>query len=367
MNEIKKVLNVTYLCGDKSGPHYHDIFVPTVFFSKYNILHCESQFILDYNQLVKADVIHFQRQYAAESFIIMQRLQEQGKVCVFLCDDNVWELPPSNPARGTYEQADVRYRYETIMKQAHAVCTSTPYLGQKCSAFNKRVNIFRNLVDPEIRTFLAPGRDVDDRNKVRISWFGTPHHHDDVKLINEACLKLIHKYPQVKFIFMGYYPEDLFTKYPTGRWEYYNFVNVDAFYASLASLDIDIGLVPLIDHPFNWAKTCRKFQEYSILGAPTIASPIGNYNLLPKDVVTLVPDNLDPKSWIETLSYFIENKEARLAQGERARQFVIDQHDINTYIYERAQFYYDIYAERTGTERTVIWEKTLKGVDKVNS
>lgn len=358
MDAIKKVLNVTFLCGDKSGPHYHDIFVPTVFFHKYNILNCQSQFTLDYNQLVRADVIHFQRQYAAESFIIMRQLQEQGKVCAFICDDNVWELPPHNPARGTYEQADVIYRYETIMRQAHAITTSTPYLAEKCRVVNKNTTIFRNLVDPEIRSFMAPGR--DDPRQIRIAWFGTPHHHDDAELIDEACLEIANKYPRVRFVFMGYYPPSLFTKFPPKSYEYYNFVEVDAFYACFANLDIDIGLVPLIDHPFNWAKTCRKFQEYSIIGAPTIASPVGNYLHLPKDVVRLVPQNLKPESWYKEIVTMIEDVEGRRALGERARQFIMDEHDINKYIFERAQFYYDIYAQVTGTERTIVWEKTPK-------
>jgi glycosyltransferase involved in cell wall biosynthesis len=348
MHEIEKVLNVTFLCGDKSGPHYHDIFVPTIHFTKTKILNCESQFALDYSQLVKADVIHFQRQYAAESYIVMRNLQEQGKPCLFLCDDNIWELPPGNPARGTYEQADVAYRYQTIMTLAHAVTTSTPYLAKKCREFNPKVTIFRNLVDPTIRSFMSPGR--DNPREVRICWTGTPHHHDDAALLDEACLKILHKYPQVKFVFMGYYPPSLFEKYPKDRYEYYNFVDVDAFYPCYANLDIDIGLVPLIDHPFNWAKTCRKFQEYSIVGAPTIASPVGNYNNLPNDIVTLVPNNLSPESWIETISSLIEDRDKRLRLGEASYQYILDNHDINTYIYERAAVYYKLYMDVTGQD-----------------
>jgi glycosyltransferase involved in cell wall biosynthesis len=361
MNEIKKKLKVVFVCGDKSGPHYHDIFVPTIFFQKYNLLDCESQFALDINQLVTADVVHFQRQYAPESFIVMKQLQEQGKVCVFLCDDNIWELPPGNPARGTYEQADVAYRYQTIMGQADAVTTSTPYLASKCQEFNPKVTIFRNLVDPTIRDFMSPGR--DNPKEIRICWTGTPHHHDDAVLMDEACLKIVHKYPQVKFVFMGYWPPSLFSHFPRDRYEYYAFVNVDAWYACFASLDIDIGLVPLTDHPFNWAKTCRKFQEYSIIGAPTVASPVGNYNFLSKDIVTFVKDNLSPDSWFEAISSLIEDREERLRRGEASLKFIMDNHDINRYIFERAQVYYDVYAAVTGTERTIIWDETHREKD----
>lgn len=362
MDDIKKVLNITFLCGDKSGPHYHDIFVPSVFFHRYNLLHCESQFMLDYRQLASGEVLHFQRQYAAESYLIMKQLQANGKPCAFLCDDNVWELPPGNPARGTYEQADIQYRYEEIMRLANAVTTSTPYLGMKCRAFNKNVTIFRNLVDPDIRNFISPGRDKS--GQIRIGWTGTPHHKDDAELIDEACLTIIQKYPRVIFVFMGFHPPNTH-KYPIGRVEYYNFVPVDGWYPSLASLDLDIGLVPLIDHPFNWAKTCRKFQEYSVLGVPTIASNVGNYVDLPNDIVLKVKENLNPKSWVESMAQLVEDREDRITRGEKAYQYILDNHDINKYIHERAQFYYDLYAQFTGTERIIVWEKT-QGKDAWN-
>jgi len=288
----------------------------------------------------------------------MKRLREQGKVCVFLCDDNVWEIPQGNPARETYQQADIIHRYQTIMETAHAVTTSTSYLVDKCKNFNSHVTLFRNLIDPAVTDMVSPGR--DDPDEIRIGWTGTPHHHDDAALLDEACLQILYNFPKVKFIFMGYNPPSLFTKYPPGRFEYYSFVPVDAWYPAFASLDIDIGLVPLIDHPFNLAKTCRKFQEFSQIKAATIASPIGNYKDLPKDIITLVPENLSPKSWITCITYLITHPEERKRRGDASYQYVLNNHDINTYIYERAQFYYDTYARVTGTERTIVWDETLK-------
>lgn len=357
MNEIKKKLKVVFVCGDKSGPHYHDIFIPNQFFHKYDLLTCETQYILDIGQLQTADVIHFQRQYAPESFITIRNMIAQGKVCLFLCDDNIWELPPNNPARGTYEQADVAHRYQEIMRLAHGVCTSTPYLRDKCLGFNPNVRLFRNLVDPAIASFKSPGRDKP--GEIRIAWHGTPHHHDDIAIVDEAILTIIQRYPQVKFVFMGYYPPSM-EKFTPGRYEYYNFVDVDAFYPCIANLDIDIGLVPLINHPFNWAKTCRKFQEFGILGAATIASNVGNYVDLPSDVVLKVKDNLSPRAWIEAMTYLIENTEERKRRSEASYQYVLDNHDINKYIFERAQVYYDFYAKIRNTERTVVWENEPK-------
>lgn len=360
MDAIKKVLTVEFLCGDHSGPHYHDIFVPSVFFEKYNLLKCHSQFTLDFNQLVKADIIHFQRQYAPESFIVMNQLQRMGKPCIFLCDDNIWDIPPSNPAKGTYEQADIQNRYQRIMAQANAVTTSTPHLAEQCLKFNKNVIIFRNLVDPAIDSFRAPGR--DDPEEIRIGWTGTPHHHDDILLVDQVCRQILLKYQKVKFIFIGYAPPNMYGQYPAGRYEYYNFVPVDSWYNAFANLDIDIGLVPLIDHPFNYSKTCRKFQEYSIVHAATVCSPIGNYRDLPSDIVYRLSSNRED-DWFRGITWMIEHPVERKTFGEKAHQYIMDNHDINKYIYERAQVYYDIYAQVTKTERRVVWD----GMPKENA
>jgi len=354
MNELKK-LKVIFVCGDQSGPHYHDIFIPTLFFKKYDILDCESQHALDYHQLLPADIVHFQRQYAPESFIIMRQLQNMGKPCLFLCDDNVWELPPHNPARGTYEQADIINRYQIIMGIANAVTTSTPWLVNKCKEFNNIVYQFRNLIDPKVYDFVSPGR--DDPNEIRIGWTGTPHHHDDAELFDEALYKIINKYQKVKLVFMGYHPPTLFQRYGQGRYEFYHFVPVDAFYPCFASLDIDIGLVPLIDHPFNIAKTIRKFQEFSQLKAPCVVSNIGEYKKLPQDVAVKI-NPYKPKEWFDSISYLIEEEQERKAMGQRALDYVVENHDINKYIYERAQVYYDVYAAFTKTERIIVWDET---------
>lgn len=284
----------------------------------------------------------------------MRQLQQQGKICLFLCDDNIWELPPNNPARNTYEQADIAHRYQEIMRQANMVTTSTPYLAERCRKFNKDVRLFRNLVDPGIAEFKSSGRDRP--GEIRIGWHGTPHHHDDIAIVDEAFLTIIQRYPQVKFVFMGYYPPSMSTKYPTNRYEYYNFVPVDSFYPCFASLDIDIGLVPLINHPFNLSKTCRKFQEYGVIGAAIICSNVGNYTDLPNDVVLKVKDNLSPKSWVNSISLLIENEQKRKEYQNKAYEYIIKNHDINTFIAERAQLYYDIYAQVKNTERTIVWD-----------
>ena len=96
--DISKKLQVAVVAGDKSGPFMQDFGIPIPFMEKNTGLRFTSFETLHPKILSDFDIIHFQRQYSPESLIILRNLREEGKVTIALCDDNVWELPKSNPA-----------------------------------------------------------------------------------------------------------------------------------------------------------------------------------------------------------------------------------------------------------------------------
>ncbi len=288
------------------------------------------------------DMIAFQRQYAPEALIILRNLREEGKVCVALVDDNVWALPKSNPAYNTYKGATLE-RFQYILSEAHAVTTSTNYLRELILPFNPNCYVFRNLVDPAIEKFRTIDRDAPD--EIRIGWTLTVHHTDDAKYAMPALVEICQKYPQVKLVFMGWLPPYIKDHIDKKRYEYYDFVPVDAFYVCMANLDIDIGIAPLEDNGFNRGKTARKAQEYSILRIPMILSPVAPYEDWKHEETCLKPEGNRHNNWIKELSRMIEQPELRIKLSETAHEQVMKNHNINTFIFERAKTYYDIYDE----------------------
>ena len=341
-------LKFTILSGDRSGPFYHTYGTSLPYFEKYNMLDAKAIDYVDSGLLKVSDVVEFQRQYCSESVIMMKKLKKLGKVCIFHCDDNIWELPPNNPAISTYKPGSpVVERFEMLMKMAHAVTTSTPYLKKWCLKYNPNVYVYRNLVDPIIESFKSPGR--DNPEEIRIGWTGTPHHHDDIAPIEPLFLELV-KDPRVKLVFMGYAPPTVLHNIPRARWEYYDFVPVDAFYMTLANLDFDIGIAPLIEHGFNYGKTARKAQEYAILKVPMVLSSIKCYSEWKHGETCLKPQENTVQGWLKRITYLIENPKEANKLSEMAYKQVIKNHDINVYSWERANLYYTIYEEVTGTK-----------------
>jgi hypothetical protein len=286
-----------------------------------------------------------------EIIMVCRLLKQQGKVLVTNVDDDVWHLPEGNPAKGVYTP-EVLARYEILLNEVDAMVTSTPYLKKMVLPFNSRCYVERNLVEPFYNEFVAEGRDKDDDGLIRLGWWLTPHHHDDYMLIEFALDRIMHKYPQVKLIFMGY-NVPILSKFPPHRWEYYEFVPTEGFYPALASLDLDIGLAPIVNNDFNRAKTGRKMQEGAVMGIPMVISPISTYSNWKHDITCIKPKTNTANDWFEALSYAIENPDKLKEIALNAFKYVIENHDMNKYIFEHAAILYDVYNKVKGTNLSV--------------
>lgn len=329
---------VAMVCGDKSGPYAHDIGIPIEFFHKYNLMECSTYNQLTVNNLSKYDVVFFQRQYAVESLNLIQRLRAMGVGTIAHCDDNVWELPTSNPAYSTY-QGDVISRFNEVLSAAHTVTTSTPYLASICRRHNPNVKIFRNLVDMDITKYVRSDR--DNPNELRIGWTGTPHHYDDILIVENALRLLSERNPQVKLVFMGFQPPNITKLVPRHRYEFYYFIPTEIFYKALGNLDFDIGIAPLVNNPFNWGKTARKAQEYAALKIPMVLAPVRTYDDWVAGETCLKPPRNKSLDWVDTIQTLIDDAEKRKTLVDNAYKFVEENHSIDKYIFERAEVFFE--------------------------
>jgi len=380
VNDINRQLKVLFLASDQSGPSFHVQWLPLQYFHKYNLLKGRIEYTLEKAiASSEADIVMWQRQYLPESLMLTRALKQKGIIVGSNIDDNVWKLPDGNPAKQIY-QGETLARYEQILREVDFLTTSTPYLKKLALKFNPNVYVERNLVEPHYNEFVAPGRDKGQEDTIRIGWHLTVHHSSDAEIIKDVISAITQKYSQVRWIMMGWLPPSV-AKLPKNKWEYFDFVPVDAFYPALASLDFDIGIAPLQDNPFNWGKTHRKFSEYAILGIPCILSPILPYLGLDKEEVAILPEKNSTENWVKALSFLIEHQEEREAQARRAYYWVLQNQDINLNIAEHAAIFYDAFNKFKDTDLKVpgyentIWNfkeaeriqnlKIIKGINDV--
>jgi len=356
-----ELLKVMVVCADRSGPFYHDVGIPIKYFTEFNILNMKAWDYINMDELKQADLVWFQRQYAPDSIITLRKVKDMGVITIAHVDDNIWELPISNPAHSTYS-GDTLARFNQLLREADAVTTSTPYLKSLCLKYNPNVWMLRNIQEMGIVNFKSEGRDNPD--EIRVGWTGTMHHHDDILIAEHALKEISRKYPQVKLVFMGYAPPHIAELVPRNRWEYYDFVPVESFYPCFVNLDFDIGIAPLADNHFNWGKTGRKPMEYGALSIPMVLSPVQPYLKWIEADVALGPKKNRHLEWVKDLSSLIESKELRDEYGARGHKYAGDNYDVTKFIVERAQLYYDIYAFAKKIERKVIWEGDVRDAER---
>ena len=85
---------------------------------------------------------------------------------------------------------------------------------------------------------------------------------------------------------------------------------------------IDIGIMPLVDGPWERGKCGYKLIQYMASGVPVIASPVGvNVEIVDGNQCGLLADN--PVEWESSLRKLLGNADQRLHYG-RARRMAVE-------------------------------------------
>jgi hypothetical protein len=97
----------------------------------------------------------------------------------------------------------------------------------------------------------------------------------------------------------------------------------DTEVASIASFDI--GIMPLVDEPFERGKCGYKLIQYMACGLPVVASPVGvNRQLVEHGVNGFLAET--PEQWEQSLTMLLADTDLRQRMGQAGRQKVEQQY-----------------------------------------
>lgn len=257
-----------------------------------------------------ADIIWTTAIYSDEEILKILDLREwSGAKWIVDIDDDMYNVSIDNPHKSNIDM--LRKNLELCLTLADGVTVSTPRLKEVYGHLNPNIFVIKN------------GQNLTDWKKVqmshnlhkgvRIGWRGASGHNPDISLVKPA-LDAISKDFNVKFVTLGVKPN-----FET---EHHEWVGCMDYPETLASLDLDLAIVPLVDSPYNKCKSNIAVQEFGMLKIPVIASPVENQ----KDMngVLYASNNYE---WYETLKTLIENKKLRKANGESLYLYVKKHHD----------------------------------------
>lgn len=211
------------------------------------------------------------------------------------------------------------------------ITTTTEHLANIYREFNPNVKVLPNCVNLNEwnqRSFMRR-----NPQEIRICWQGGNSHWEDLYLVRDSLKEIANKYPNVKILMVGYMPVSMEKDFRPGQIEFHPWVETPAHSYRMSSLDIDIAIIPLKDTIFNRSKSTIKWIEFASLGIPSITSYVAPYDYI-QDVDKvekgIFVENNDVQGWIKGLELLINNVPMRRSLGENARQFVVNNYDINT-------------------------------------
>jgi hypothetical protein len=229
-------------------------------------------------------------------------------------DDNIWEIPEGNVARGDMHEHLRRGLILTASTEcADWVTVSTEPLKALVEPINNKVVVLPNYIDPtEWKHKRA------EHKKVRIGWVWSPTHIPDNKEVEDALRNINKKYvDKVEIVVFGT-DKNIFD---------FDTVNIPGVpYAeypkTFMEAGIDISLGPLADNRFNRCKSNIKWMESTMAGAAFIGSKVYPYSMSVKQGETGYVCN-GTNQWVKHISHLIEDPCKRIELIKNARKDVL--------------------------------------------
>lgn len=305
---------------------------------------------IDYEILDK--VMNFKKE--GERFLIRSRIYADSF-------ENALQLPSllyNNNYLLLYEidDSNKRFREYNNMKYvdffaSHAITCSTEPLADELSEFNPFVKVFKN----QIANFL-PEKNFEEKDHITI-FFGALNRSDCWQDIMPILNKFAKKYGDKlhfmvisdrKFFDALETPHKLFpiyNKFPDGQ-----FIPYDVYMRELQKADI--ALLPLIDTPFNRAKSDLKFIEAGNASVAVLASPTVYENSVKDGQTGFIYRT--PREFQAKLNILLKDKAKRIEIAKAAHEYVRRERLLKDHIAERFDWLCETYQRHEELQKALL-------------
>ncbi len=273
-----------------------------------------------YKTVAESQFVVMQRTSSPVAIQFMEAVQKQGVFCVVDTDDHLEAVHELGPCSMT-EWWDAGNRapiYIEGLEKCDMITTASENLANFYrERWPDKVYYLPNPVDTRSDRWNFPHRKYPD-TPLTIGWLAGPTHARDADLIAGPVKQIMEEYPEVLYKSVGYHPEFIKTL-PQNRVIKAEPAPLEDFPALLDN--IDISLVPMVDHDFNRMKTDTKGFESVMSGCAVIASPLGEYTKWREPETILFAK--DEQSWVDSLRRLLDNPEQIRQVHREALRYIL--------------------------------------------
>lgn len=337
-------MKIFYLQGDYPFCYYYRGYLPGIYSDQTVV----SEFLkkdLDistarlHEKALQADCIVFQRPSSKNSLDLAKLLKQKGKYIIFDNDDTYQGIPLERLGNEKRVQIakELSDNLVEFLRFADGATASTDVLREEYSRYNKNVVTLKNCIDP-LDEFPCK---KNTTGKFRIGLIGSVTSNDDYVHIKDQIRQLDER-GDITLVVLG-------VKFPDGQimpsmqedydfWsslknvEWHPVVHVTEYMQTVASLALDLAMIPRKEHYFNECKSNLKFLEMSLLHIPVVAQGFSNrkspYQGKDEPYMTVVTDN---STWYNTIVNIKEKYSDYKLLAEKAYEYVIRDYNITSY------------------------------------
>ncbi len=233
-----------------------------------------------WGEYAKCDIVIFTRPNGDTMLGLMRDCKQMKCKVVIAHDDLLTNVPVTNPAAAHFNREEVKKSTYECFKLADHVIVTTPVLKEAFKEYHDKITVIPNGVDltftpftkeikrnPAARIKTAPKEVNGVMNPdafIKILWRGSMTHGADLKTIDSFWQWASgHKDTTVGFIGMpAWYAATHHPGVLSRDWRPFFF----NYFEELRNTGADYGIFPLVDHPFNHAKSGNFAAELLVAG-----------------------------------------------------------------------------------------------------
>ena len=253
----------------------------------------------------------------------LQQIQQLCKTKLVLHMDHLLTEIAHDSKTGA--QNDVAESLTKLLTMADRVVATTAPIAELCRDSTERIH----LIPDYLPKSLWEGRSSRRRqgSRPRVGWFCAKQHGSDLAMLAEVTQALAQ---EAEWVFLGDCPDPL---RPLIH-EIHPVVPIEDYPLQLASLNLDLAVIPLENTPFNEAKSNLRLLEFGWMGWPVICSDGLPYRDAP---VTRLENR--PQAWIESIREHLHDLDALEREGDVLRQWVLDHWMLEDHLEKWAEVY----------------------------
>jgi glycosyltransferase involved in cell wall biosynthesis len=166
----------------------------------------------------------------------------------------------------------VRFLYgnkiPAIVKIANYTITGSPYLSSYLRRFSSQIIEIPTSIN--FASYKSNWRLKTNTDRLSVGWLGSRTTSVNIVNLVEVIKEILELNPKIRFKLMGF-DNSLKSKLDHPNVEFYNWSIKDEL---IFLREIDLGIMPLEDNPFNRGKCGFKLIQYMAMGKPTLSTPL---------------------------------------------------------------------------------------------